>query len=106
MLSGVIVEHLSWHWLFLVGALPVLASTVLIAKYGIYDLRQHLDEVIMPVLRKWKLFERTDFGPEGERLREVVADFLADLEKQAVKFEESRDRALARERERGEVLSV
>ncbi|WP_315770978.1 acyl-ACP desaturase [Rhodococcoides kroppenstedtii] len=81
-------------------------NAVLIAKYGIYDLRQHLDEVIMPVLRKWKLFERTDFGPEGERLREVVADFLADLEKQAVKFEESRDRALARERERGEVLSV
>ena len=81
-------------------------NAVLIAKYGIYDLRQHLDEVIMPVLRKWKLFERTDFGPEGERLRELVADFLADLEKQAVKFEESRDRALARERERGEVLSV
>ena len=23
VLSGVIVEHLSWHWLFLIGALPV-----------------------------------------------------------------------------------
>jgi MFS family permease len=31
--SGLIVEHLSWHWLFLIGAAPVLASTVLIALY-------------------------------------------------------------------------
>ncbi|KIQ15969.1 acyl-ACP desaturase [Rhodococcus sp. Leaf7] len=81
-------------------------NAVLIAKYGIYDLRQHLDEVIMPILRKWNIFERTDFGAEGEKLRELVADYLGDLEKQAVRFEESRDRALARERERGEVLSV
>ncbi|MBY6538270.1 acyl-ACP desaturase [Rhodococcus sp. BP-349] len=81
-------------------------NAVLIAKYGIYDLRQHLDEVIMPVLRKWDIFERTDFGPEGEKLRELVADYLADLEKQAVRFEESRDRALARDRERGEAIAV
>ena len=24
VLSGVIIEHLSWHWLFLIGAVPVL----------------------------------------------------------------------------------
>ena len=33
VLSGVIIEHLSWHWLFLIGAVPVLASTVLLAVY-------------------------------------------------------------------------
>src|ERR687895_2694345 len=33
VLSGVIIEHLTWHWLFLIGAVPVLASTVLIARY-------------------------------------------------------------------------
>jgi EmrB/QacA subfamily drug resistance transporter len=33
VLSGVIVEHLSWHFLFLIGAVPVLISTVLIAKF-------------------------------------------------------------------------
>ena len=33
VLSGVIVEHLSWQWLFLIGALPVLISTVLIASF-------------------------------------------------------------------------
>src|SRR4051794_21648966 len=33
VLSGLIVEHLSWHFLFLIGAIPVLISTVLIAKF-------------------------------------------------------------------------
>jgi EmrB/QacA subfamily drug resistance transporter len=33
VMSGVIIEHLSWHWLFLIGAVPVLAATVLLALY-------------------------------------------------------------------------
>ena len=33
VLSGVIIEHLTWHWLFLIGAIPVLASTVLLAMF-------------------------------------------------------------------------
>jgi EmrB/QacA subfamily drug resistance transporter len=33
VLSGVIIEHLTWHWLFLIGAIPVLASTVMLALY-------------------------------------------------------------------------
>ena len=72
-------------------------NAVLIAKHGIYDLRQHLDDVVSPVLRKWRIFERNDFGPEGEELRERLAVLLAGLEGSAKKFEESRDRALARE---------
>ncbi|GEE01148.1 putative acyl-[acyl-carrier protein] desaturase [Gordonia spumicola] len=70
---------------------------VLMAKHGIYDLRQHLEEVIQPVLRKWNVFERTDFGPEGEKTRETLAAFLDQLDKDATRFEEMRDRALARE---------
>ncbi|MFT3899130.1 MAG: acyl-ACP desaturase [Gordonia sp. (in: high G+C Gram-positive bacteria)] len=70
---------------------------VLMAKHGIYDLRQHLDEVVMPVLRKWDVFGRTDFGPEGEKTREELATFLEQLDKDAARFEEMRDRALARE---------
>ncbi|GGG17917.1 putative acyl-[acyl-carrier protein] desaturase [Rhodococcoides trifolii] len=75
-------------------------NAVLIAKYGIYDLRQHLDEVLMPVLRKWKIFERTDLGAEGEQARTTLAEYLDDMGKQAARFEESRDRALARDRDR------
>jgi EmrB/QacA subfamily drug resistance transporter len=33
VLSGVIIEHLSWHWLFLIGAVPVLGATVLLALF-------------------------------------------------------------------------
>ncbi|WP_019202254.1 acyl-ACP desaturase [Tsukamurella sp. 1534] len=70
---------------------------VLMAKHGIYDLRQHKDEVVMPVLRKWKIFERDDFGPEGEKAREELAVFLDELEVSATKFEDMRNRSLARE---------
>jgi EmrB/QacA subfamily drug resistance transporter len=33
VLSGVIIEHLTWQWLFIIGAVPVLASTVLLWRY-------------------------------------------------------------------------
>ena len=74
---------------------------VLMAKHGIYDLRQHLDEVVQPVLRKWNLFDR-DFGPEGAQTLDELGTFLEDLERQATKFEEMRDRSLAREAARRE----
>ncbi|QNG17756.1 acyl-ACP desaturase [Rhodococcus triatomae] len=80
-------------------------NAVLIAKGGIYDLRQHIEDVVNPVLRKWKLFERNDFGPTGEKYREEIATFLDDLGVKAKKFEESRDRALAREARRAERAS-
>jgi acyl-[acyl-carrier-protein] desaturase len=69
----------------------------MMAKHGIYDLRQHLEDVVMPVLRKWNIFDRTDFTSEGEQTRESLAAFIEKLEGQVVKFEEQRDRMLARE---------
>ncbi|WP_420749918.1 acyl-ACP desaturase [Rhodococcus sp. O3] len=74
---------------------------VLMAKHGIYDLRQHLDEVVQPVLRKWNIFER-DFGADGAETLDELGTFLEELERQAVKFEEMRDRSLAREAARRE----
>jgi acyl-[acyl-carrier-protein] desaturase len=70
---------------------------VLMAKHGIYDLRQHLDEVLWPVLRKWRIFERDDFNAHGENIREDLAKFLEKMEANVLKFEEQRDRLLARE---------
>ncbi|MFT4125453.1 MAG: acyl-ACP desaturase [Gordonia sp. (in: high G+C Gram-positive bacteria)] len=75
---------------------------VLMAKHGIYDLRQHLEEVVQPVLRKWNVFERDDFTAEGEQTREELADFLVQLEKDTIRFEEMRDRSLAREAKKRE----
>jgi len=65
-------------------------KAVEIAVAGIYDLRQHIDEVIAPVLRTWQIMERTDFGPDGEKAREEMAEHLAGLEKTAARFEERR----------------
>ncbi|MGB5111586.1 MAG: acyl-ACP desaturase [Mycobacterium sp.] len=70
---------------------------VLMAKHGIYDLRQHMDEVVMPVLRKWRIFERTDFSAKGEARRDQLAAFLESLAVNVGRFEEQRDRMLARE---------
>ncbi|TQF74237.1 acyl-ACP desaturase [Rhodococcus spelaei] len=75
---------------------------VLMAKHGIYDLRQHLEEVVMPVLRKWRIFEREDFTGAGEASRDALSTFLDDLGVQATKFEEQRDRMLAREAAKAE----
>ena len=80
-------------------------NAMALAKHGIYDLRQHLDEVLMPVLRKWQIFERNDFTGEGERDRERLAEYVEDLGRKATKFEESRDRLLAREAARAEMAS-
>jgi acyl-[acyl-carrier-protein] desaturase len=65
-------------------------KAVQIAIEGIYDLRQHKDDVLMPVLRHWKVFERNDLGPEGEKARDQVNEFLDDLEVSASRFEEKR----------------
>lgn len=74
-------------------------SAMLIARDGIYDLRRHLDEVLLPALRSWRIFERTDFVV-GERNRRILSDFLDDLEVQATAFEQLRMRAQARDAER------
>ena len=71
-------------------------NSTIIAKAGIYDLRLHHDEVIMPVLRHWKVFDRTDFGPDGEQAREELAAFLAGLDAQATKFVDRRAEQRAR----------
>jgi acyl-[acyl-carrier-protein] desaturase len=78
-------------------------NSTIIAKAGIYDLRLHHDEVVSPILRTWKVFERSDFGPGGEQAREELAVFLADLDAQATKFVESRERLRARMAARGQV---
>ena len=71
-------------------------KAVQIAVEGIYDLRQHRDEVLMPVLRHWKVFERSNLGPEGEKARDQVGEFLEELDVSASKFEEKRDALKAR----------
>jgi acyl-[acyl-carrier-protein] desaturase len=71
-------------------------KAVEIAVAGIYDLRQHKDDVLMPILRKWRVFEREDFGAEGQQARDELAALLEELEAGAVRFEDRRDALRAR----------
>jgi acyl-[acyl-carrier-protein] desaturase len=83
------------------GMPDFLRNSVTIAKAGIYDLRLHHDDVLMPVLRFWKVFSRTDLGPEGEQARTELARFLEALDAQATRFTEQRDRSRERLAARG-----
>jgi acyl-[acyl-carrier-protein] desaturase len=81
-------------------------NSMLIANAGIYDLRLHHDEVVSPILRKWKVFDRTDLGAKGEQAREELAAFLSGLDAQATRFVESRERKRARLAARTEEVSA
>lgn len=71
-------------------------GAVEIAMAGIYDLPQHHKDVIMPVLKKWKVFERDDFTGEGAEARDELAEFMDTQKLQVAKFIEVRDRKLAK----------
>ncbi len=68
-----------------------------IARAGIYDARQHRDDVLLPVLRQWKIWDVTGLGAEGEQAREELSGFLDALDRQANRFEERRDALKARQ---------
>ena len=71
-------------------------KAVEMAVEGIYDLRQHKDEVLDPVLRFWRIFELEGLSAEGEVARTELAGLLEGMEKQALRFEDKRDLLKAR----------
>jgi len=73
-----------------VGMADFAKNALTIAKAGIYDLRIHHDDVLVPVLRFWNIFERNDFGSVGERAREELIGFLGMLDERARFYEEKR----------------
>jgi acyl-[acyl-carrier-protein] desaturase len=73
-----------------------LRKSVAIAGAGIYDLRIHLDDVVTPVLRKWRVFELGGLRDDGNRARDELADFLRTLDAAANRFVERRAERAAR----------
>ena len=67
-----------------------------IAMAGIYDPRLHIDMVVRPTIRAWKIESREDLSGDGEAAREELMAFVDDLEVKAQKFETSRERLRAR----------
>jgi len=66
-------------------------KAVQIALAGIYDMQQHLEEVVAPVLRAWNVFERTDLSGDGLAARQELTDFLAKTTVESNRFNEKRE---------------
>ncbi|MGZ5377257.1 MAG: acyl-ACP desaturase [Mycobacterium sp.] len=78
------------------STMPGFAENALkIAKAGIYDLRSHLDDVVRPVLRFWRVFERDDLDGDGARARDELAAFLDLVEDKAAHYDRRREDRLA-----------
>lgn len=63
---------------------------------GIYDLRQHLDDVVMPVLCCAN-GESSSARTSAQKVRDDLAAFIKDMNEEAARFEESKARYLERE---------
>lgn len=63
---------------------------------GIYDLRIHRDEVVMPLVRKLQIFELQGLSEDAEAARSELAVFLAEMDLSAKRLEERRARSQER----------
>src|SRR6201993_3140938 len=81
-------------------------KAVIIAVGGVYDPRIPLDDVVLPVLKKWRIFEREDFTGEAAAMRDDLALLVEELEEACDKFEESKRRRLEREARKAERLTA
>jgi Fatty acid desaturase. len=59
-----------------------------IAKAGIYDLRVHREDVLMPIIKHWGIFELANLNAAAEAARLRLAEHLEALDVAARKFEE------------------
>jgi acyl-[acyl-carrier-protein] desaturase len=59
-----------------------------IAKAGIYDLRVHRDEILLPILRYWGIFELSGLDATAEEARRRLSEHLDALDAAARRFEE------------------
>ena len=67
-----------------------LRKAAAIANAGIYDLRVHRDEVIMPILKYWGIFELTGLNAAGEEARQRLGAHIEQLNAQVKQFEARR----------------
>ena len=81
-------------------------KAVIIAVGGVYDPRIHLDDVVMPVLKKWRIFEREDFTGEAAAMRDDLGVLIEELTETCEKFEDAKQRRLEREAKKAEKLTA
>lgn len=74
-----------------------LRKVAQMAKAGIFDLRIHHDEVLMPLLKYWRVMERDGLDEEATIARDKLGTYLTELDASARRFEERRAASLAQE---------
>jgi acyl-[acyl-carrier-protein] desaturase len=67
-----------------------LRKAAQMARAGIYDLRIHHDEVLWPMLRHWRIFERDGLNASAQAARSRLAAYLTELDASARRFEDRR----------------
>jgi acyl-[acyl-carrier-protein] desaturase len=70
------------------GIPSFLRKAAAMAKAGIYDLRIHRDEVLLPIIQHWRIFELTGLDQAAEEARRRLAEHLDKLDQAAKRFEE------------------
>jgi len=77
-------------------------KSVQIALAGIYDLQLHLEDVVMPVLRAWGIFELTTLSGDGAAARDELGKFLDQMSTEVASFSEKREHHFERLIARGQ----
>lgn len=78
-------------------------KAVQIALAGIYDMQQHLDDVVAPVLRAWHIFDREDLSGDGQAARDELATWLSGATDESNRFNEKRELHFERLIARGQI---
>jgi len=76
-------------------------KSVQIALAGIYDLQLHLEDVVMPVLRAWGIFDLTTLSGDGAAARDELAAFLKKSADEVATFNDKREVHFSRLEARG-----
>ena len=66
-------------------------KSVQIALAGIYDLQLHLNDVVMPVLRAWGVFEMDTLTGDGAAARDQLSAYLKGASQDVAKFVDKRE---------------
>ena len=70
-----------------VGIPGFLRRSIDIAKAGVYNMRVHHDNVVMPLLNQWKIGELTGLDSKASELQEKLMAIPADIIRKAERFE-------------------
>jgi acyl-[acyl-carrier-protein] desaturase len=66
-----------------------------VARAGIYDLQVHRDDVVLPLLRYWRVFDLTDLPPAAEAARDELSAVLNELDRRVTRLTSRRERVVA-----------